>query len=184
MRVGREWRNYDASSLVLLTPRGLCDAVAVVSEGKVSGATGLIQERSVLIFVCRLLAGLSYLAVYIYLVSLWVRVQTVPLFVPLFLFSLWAVPSLCVGVGQCVPAYIYGCMHRSYKNIFLKMKRKKGRRERWGEWDRTSLGLVGVPGKEEENYLPLIFLNNERQLFPAVQFPSQQELITSLGHVA
>jgi len=44
--------------------------------------------------------------------------------------------------------------------------------------------LVGVPGKEEENYLPLIFFNNERQLFPAGQFPSQQELITSLGHAA
>ena len=55
------------SSFVLLTPGGLCDAVAVVSEGKVSGATGLIHERSVLIFVNRLLAGLSYLALYIYI---------------------------------------------------------------------------------------------------------------------
>ena len=55
--------------------------------------------------------------------------QTVPLFVLLFLFSLWAVPSLCVGVGQCVSVYIYmaACTGVIKKKIFNGKKNGGGR---------------------------------------------------------
>jgi len=63
-------------------------------------------------------------------------VTTVPLFVLLFLFCLWAVPALCVGVGQCVPVYIYGGMLRSYKNKNEKTGGgRDGESETENHWD-------------------------------------------------